>query len=139
MTTPTRTGKGPAAPDWFGEAWFGEPTPNGVRITEVTDDEAVLRWLWAAYGHVTGDEFRDAFVHEAALQYDNATPPPAEAVRQTWAVMEPAWPGAPDDEWVLRSDVTWATPGAIPVTVASCPPAEPTPPPRRLMAVTTDG
>lgn len=125
--------------DWFTEAWFGEPAPNGIRIEEVTDEQAVKGWLWAAYGHVSAEEFRVAFTHVAGQRYDNATPPPAEAVRQTWAVMEPAWDGAPDDEWVFRTDVTWATPGAIRVTVASCPPATPDRPTLRLTAVTGRG
>lgn len=109
---------------WFTEAWFGEPAPNGVRIEEVTDHHASLVWLWAAYGHVNPDEFRAAYVHVAGERYDNATPPPVDAVQHAWAVMEPAYPGAPDDEWVFRTDATWATPGALRVTIASCPPLD---------------
>ena len=131
MTTAAQTGGGPVVPDRFDESWFYDPAPNGVRVAEITDPESLEPWLWAAHGHVTAEEFIAAFMHTASLWYSNTTPPSAAAVRQTWAVMVPAWPGAPDDEWVFRSDVTWATPGAIPVTVASCPPAEPTPPPRR--------
>lgn len=80
---------------------------------------------WIARGHLTPDEFRAVYLPEASKWYSTPAEMPDDVIRQAWAVIDLADPEASVDEVSINTAATWATPGAVKVTVGIGEPGEP--------------